>query len=150
MTLRSAALKGVKWTSLSSAIIVANDTIRTVVLARLLVPDDFGLMAMVAVVIGFAQMYTDLGLSAAVVHHQEITDNELSSLYWLNVLSGLIVFAAVWAATPLIPYVFHDMRVIPLTRALAFVFLITPISSQFEILLQKQLEFKSLAVRDIS
>src|SRR5215472_16329045 len=97
MTLQGAAASGIKWTSLSSALNAANDLVRTIVLAHFLSPVDYGLMAMAAVVVGFFQMYMDLGISAAIVHRQVATKNELSSLYWLNIAVGATMFLLVWA-----------------------------------------------------
>jgi lipopolysaccharide exporter len=150
MTLKSKAVSGVKWTSLASAVVGVNDVARMVVLARLLSPDDFGLMAMALIVLGFAQMYADLGISAAIVHHQDITGDELSSLYWLNIFMGLAIVAIALASAPFVSFFFHDGRVVPLLRVAALVFLITPITAQFEILLEKELAFRFLAERDIS
>jgi lipopolysaccharide exporter len=126
------------------------DLVRTIVLARFLSPVDYGLMAMAAIVIGFVQMYMDLGISAAIIHRQSSTKEELSSLYWLNILVGLTMFAAVWTSAPWIPVLFREPRVAPLLRVIAFTFLIAPIGSQFEILLQKELAFKVLARWEIA
>lgn len=62
------------------------------VLARLLSPSDFGLMGIIMVVIGFAQAFADMGISNAIIHRQDATKDQLSSLYWLNILAGVIVF----------------------------------------------------------
>jgi O-antigen/teichoic acid export membrane protein len=137
MRLASRAFAAVKWTTLSSTVGVGSDLVRTVVLARFLVAEDYGLMAMVAIVIGLAQIYIDFGISAAIIHRQDATRDELSSLYWLNALVGGTVFVAVWLLSPLIPEFFHEPRLLPLLRAGALVFLIVPLGSQFEILLQR-------------
>src|ERR1700751_5104013 len=100
MTLRVQAAAGVKWTGLASAVTAVADILRSIVLARFLHPADFGLMAMAMVVIGFAQMYLDMGVSAAIVPRQDATKQQLSSLYWVNIVSGLLVFGAVWSSSP--------------------------------------------------
>jgi O-antigen/teichoic acid export membrane protein len=64
-------------------------------------PEDFGLMAMAMVVIGFSQAYSDMGISAAIVHKQDVTSEHLSSLYWLNIIAGLLIYLLVLIATPL-------------------------------------------------
>ena len=73
------------------------------VLARILPTADFGLMAMISVVLAFGIAYADMGLSNAVIYRQDTTRDQLSSLYWLNVLAGLGVFVAVVALSPLSP-----------------------------------------------
>ncbi len=149
MTLRAQAAAGVKWTTLASGIIVVSEVLRTIVLARFLYPIDFGLMAMVTVVVGFAQMYTDVGISAAIIHRQDSTKAQLSSLYWLNIFAGWVMFVLFWLCTPLITKFYGEPGLPPLLHAVGIVFLITPICSQFEILLQKELLFDALAKRDI-
>lgn len=145
MTLRSQAAAGVRWTVASSTIIAISETLRTIVLARFLDPVDFGLMAMVGVIIGCAQMYMDMGISVAIIHRQDSTKDQLSSLYWLNILSGWFLFALVWFGTPLIVNFYGEPRLPHLLRTVGAVFLITPICSQFEILLQKELAFNLLS-----
>lgn len=63
--------------------------LQTVVLARILLPAEFGLMAVAAAVLAVLALVADLGLSRALIHFDELSDNVLSSLYWLNV--GLAV-----------------------------------------------------------
>jgi O-antigen/teichoic acid export membrane protein len=149
MTLRSQAAAGVRWTVVASTIIAISETLRTVVLARFLDPVDFGLMAMVGVIIGCAQMYMDMGISAALIHRQDSTKDQLSSLYWLNILSGWLLFALVWFGTPLITKFYCEPRLPHLLRTVGAVFLITPICGQFEILLQKELSFNLLSKSSI-
>ena len=108
-------------------------------------------MGMATLVTGFAQAYTDLGISVAIIHRQDdATEEELSSLYWLNLFTGFVAFAAVWSCSPLITSMFGEPRLLPLLRVVDFVFLITPIGKQFEILLEKDLKFNMLAGQEIA
>ncbi len=149
MSLRAQTASAVKWTMVASTVVAGSEILRNIVLARFLFPVDFGLMAMVTIVIGLAQMYCDMGMSAAVIYRQDATDDQLSSLYWLNIFSGWTVFAVVWLSTPLITKFYNEPRLPLLLKAVAVVFLITPVCSQFENLLQKELAFDFLAKRDI-
>lgn len=150
MTLQEQAAAGVRWTGLSTALNVPSDIIRTIVLAHFLAPIDFGLMAMASIVIGFAQMYMDLGLSAAIIHRQDATKEQLSSLWWLNIFVGLAIFGLVWFCMPWVPILFREPRILPLLKVMTLAFIIVPIGSQFEILLQKELLFKVLAKWEIA
>lgn len=150
MKLESLAARGIRWTGLSSASIVLCDTARALVLARYLSPTDYGLMGMAGVIIGFAQIYMDAGISAAIIHRQDSTKEELSSLYWLNIFFGFLTFVLLWAFVPVVPVIFHEPRMVPLLKAMTLVFIIVPAGSQFEILLQKELSFKQLARWEIA
>lgn len=150
MSLRRAATSAVKWKGASAAIGQALQFVRLVILARLLVPGDFGLMAMVTVVIGVAEVFSDAGVNSAIIHRQDVTREQLTSLYWLNLAAGIVVFALVWALTPLVVALYHEPRLADLMFWAALLFLITPIGQQFRILLQKELRFRRLAQVEVS
>ncbi len=146
---KTAAL-GVKWTVSTSAVTQVLNLLRIAVLARVLEPTDFGLMGMVMVVIGFAQAFQDMGISNAIIQRQDATRQQLSSLYFVNIFGGIIVFIAVYAATPLVIMFFREPRLKPLMVLAACVFLIIPLGQQFRMLLLKEFRFKSLATVEIS
>jgi O-antigen/teichoic acid export membrane protein len=149
MSLKDTAAAGIRWTALAGIISAGSELLRTMVVAYFLSAADFGLMAMVLLVIAFIQMYTDLGLGAAIIHRQHTTRQELSTLYWLNLAVGLLVLALVWLGAPAVSIFFREPRVLPLLRLVALVFVLAPIGSQFDILLQRDLAFEVLAIRDI-
>lgn len=149
MGLRKKATSGIKWTAVSSFITSGLSFLQLAVLGRLLDPADFGLMAMVMVVIGLAQAYADMGISNAIIHRQDTSRDQLSSLYWLNIFAGIIVFALIVATTPLIVAFYHEPRLKNLLILSAIIFLVTPIGQQFQILLQRELRFNQLAIIEI-
>ena len=146
MTLRSQAVSGAKWTTASTVATTSLYFLRLAILARLLSPQDFGLMAMIMVVIGFAQAYADMGISNAIIYRQDATRGQLSSLYWLNIMAGAAVFFIVLAVNPLIVAFYKEPRLASLLPWAALVYLISPIGQQFQILLQKNLLFRPLAI----
>jgi lipopolysaccharide exporter len=150
MTLKQQAVSSVKWSGISTGIVTALQFITTAVLARLLSPSDFGLMGMIMVVIGFAQAFADMGISNAIIHRQDATIDQLSSLYWANIIAGAIIFCVVCAGTPLIVGFYREPRLDGLLHLTAVIFLITPLGQQFQILLQKELQFNRLAKIEIA
>ena len=149
MSLRHQAASGVKWTTAATMVTAVAQVLQLIVLARLLSPDDFGLMAMVTVVLGFAQAYTDAGISAAIIHYQNNSPEQLSSLYWLNLFTGALFFGIMWLLIPAIVLFFREPRLTPLLRVTSSVFLIVPLSKQFEVMMQKELRFDVLAKQQI-
>jgi len=149
MTLKSKATAGVRWTTLAAAVNTGFRLLQLVVLAHFLSPDDFGLMAIVWIIIGFIQEYTDLGISSAIIHRQDATKDQLSTLYWLNILAGLCAFILVWLSTPLLVHFFNEIKLAKLLHGIALVFLINPWGTQFSILLQKELKFNFLAIQEM-
>jgi lipopolysaccharide exporter len=150
MTLKQQAVSSVKWSSISMGEGTAIQFITLAVLARLLSPSDFGLMGMIMVVIGFGQAFADMGISNAIIHRQDATKEQLSSLYWLNLLAGFIVFCVVCASTRLIVGFYREPRLNNLLYLVALTFLITPFGQQFQVLFQRELQFNRLAKIEIA
>jgi lipopolysaccharide exporter len=148
--LRQQAARGIRWTASATGINAGLNFLQTAVLAHFLVPADFGLGSMVVVVVAFAQMFADAGVSSAIIYHHEPTKSELASLYWFNILCGAGIFALINLAAPLIVGLFNEPRLSMPLRLASFAFLITPFGQQFQFVLQKQLRFRSLAASSTS
>ena len=130
-SLRDRAIAGAKWTTASTAAVTAIQFSQLTVVARLLSPADFGLMAMVMAVLGFAQIFTDMGIGGAIIHRQKNSPNELSSLFWLNVAAGAVVFFLLVSATPMVVAVFDEPRLGSLLPTMAVLFLISSYGQLF-------------------
>ncbi len=102
----------------------AINMIRTVVLARLLTPQDFGLIGMVTVIIGLAEMFKEAGLSAATVQRKEITKDQISSLFWINVGIALLLALFIVGSAPFIAAFYGHHELVAVTIALAVPFFI--------------------------
>lgn len=146
MSLKRQASSGARWTGSAAAVTATLQFLQLAVLARLLAPEDFGLMAMITIILVLAQSYTDMGVSNAIIHRQGTTHDQLSSLYWLNIMAGTTVFIIVIALKPAIMALYDEPRLDNLIPMAALIFLITPPGQQFQVLLEKNLRFKELAV----
>src|SRR6266576_5835678 len=82
------------------------------VLARLLVPQDFGLVAMVTTVMGFLRIFQDAGLSTATVQRQQITHAQVSNLFWVNIGVGGVTTLLVAALSPVVAWFFREPRLV--------------------------------------
>lgn len=149
MSLKVKALAGVKWTGLSTIVVAVLQLSQLAVLARYLAPSDFGLMAIVSVVIGFSALFMDMGISSAIIHKQDITKNQLSSLYWLNICAGILLALIVYMSAPFIALFYDEILLSDLIRLLALTFIFSSIGNQYRILYQKELFFNKLAKVEI-
>lgn len=120
------------------------------VLARLLAPGDFGLMALVAAVIAFAHIFSDVGMSNAIIHHQKISSEALSSLYWLNVLAGTVLMLLLMLFSPWIATWYHEPRIQLILMLVSATFLITALGQQLRVIAEKKLRFQQLAGVELS
>ena len=143
--LKQQAIHGVKWTSLSTGIKSILQIVQLIILARYLSADQFGLVAIVMVVIGFSQLFMDMGISNAIIHKQNITDIQLSSLYWLNIFSGFILTVSIFFIAPYVAEFYNEIEIIPLLQLLSLSFLINAVGNQYRVLLRKKLKFNHLA-----
>jgi len=101
---------------------------------------------MATVVIGFAQLFTDFGVSGAIIHRRDPTKEELSTLYWLSMLFGISIFLLVELCTPLLVQLFREPALTGPLRLIGLVFLISPFGQQHQVLLQKALRFRALSI----
>ena len=118
-------------------------------LARLLTPGDFGLVSMVTGVTGFAEAFKDAGLSLATIQRERITQQQVSTLFWINVGLSIILTALVLALAPVLAVFYHDPRLSWVAAAIACTFLLGGLTVQHQALLRRNLRFKALAVIDI-
>jgi O-antigen/teichoic acid export membrane protein len=144
-SLSTFAFNSIKWSGFSQFGRQVLQIITTIILARLLVPEDFGLVGMAFIVIGFLNIFKDLGTSAAIIQKVNITDTLLSSVFWLNILFGSLIFLTVYFFSPVISYFFNDKRIEPILRVLSASFLISSFCNVHQALLEKKLLFKKLA-----
>ena len=121
----------------------------TVVLARLLTPADFGLVAMVTVVIGFTIMLRDLGLSSAMIQREDLGHGQVSTLFWVNAAAGLFLTLLIMACAPLIAWFYGRPQLVSVTLALATLSMLDGLSIQHQALLRRQLRMVALAVIDL-
>jgi PST family polysaccharide transporter len=122
----------------------------SVVLARLLTPEDFGLQGMVVAITGFLMLFSDIGLSMATVHRDSISHEEVSTLFWLNVaLGGLLALLTAGLAPVLVSF-YRDPRLFGITIVLATTFLIGGLGAQHSALLTRSMRFLTRAKIDIS
>lgn len=116
------------------------------ILARLLEPKDFGLLGMVTAFTGVLTLFRDFGLSSATVQRATITDEQLSTLFWINVLVGAILAVVTAACAPILAGFYHEPRLVQITATLAIGFVFNAFGVQHSAILQRQLRFTALAV----
>jgi PST family polysaccharide transporter len=144
--LREKTLTGLAWSMIAQFTNQALRFVLSVTLARLLTPKDFGLMGMIVVFTGFASLFSDLGFGASLVQRREIEERHLSSMFCLNILSGLILTAIVLTAAPAITEFYHEPRLELLTVLISVTFFISSLSMVQRALLQRSMEFRKLAI----
>lgn len=121
-----------------------------VVLARLLSPHDYGLVAMVTAVVGVAEILRDFGLSTAAIQAPHLSRRQRDNLFWLNSAAGLTLAVLVFFCAPLIAGWYDQPELEPIARALASIFFINGLTTQFRADLIRGMRFGRIAVIDIA
>jgi O-antigen/teichoic acid export membrane protein len=119
------------------------------VLARLLSPEDFGLVGMVTAITGVLGIMKDAGLSMVTVQRAHISDDQTSTLFWINLLVGVVLGIICLASAPILVFFYREPRLLWVTIALASGFLFSGATAQHQALLQRRLCFGALAVIEI-
>lgn len=148
--LKRRASGGARWTAASAVGTTVLLLAQLAILGRLLGPEAFGLIAMVLVVVNFAQLFGEMGFSQAIVQRRDPTRDELSSLYWTNIVLSAGVFLVVLLVAPLVARGFGAPELTGLLSVAAVAFLIIPFGAQFQALAQKRLHFRLLAIAEVA
>lgn len=125
-------------------------TVATVVLARLLTPSEYGLVGMAMVVVAFARMFMEAGLSTATVQKDSISHEQISTLFWINLFIGLFLGLCVLASSPLVARFYERSELTAIIAALSLTFFINGLVIQHEALLRRHMRFSTLAVISIA
>lgn len=122
----------------------------TVYVARLLSPDDYGLMGMSFVVIGFVALFNEFGLGSAIIHNKTISKEDLSSICWLVIIINAALYASAWLAAPLMAAWFGEPELAALLRVIALSLLINGVGFVPNNMLAKELAFGRRSVAEFA
>jgi len=119
--------------------------VSVVILARMLLPEHFGVIGMVTAITAIAERFKDMGLSAATVQRETITAAQVSNLFWINAAVGVAMMLGVAVLAPLLVRFYHEPRLLDITLALATGFLFGGLVVQHQALLRRQMRFGSIS-----
>jgi lipopolysaccharide exporter len=140
---------GIKWNYFSTIITAVLQIGYTAVMARLLDPAAFGLVAMAGVILRFGSYFAQMGIERAVIQKKEINEIDIRSSFTLSVYLGIIFFILTWFLAPLSVYIFDNEKVVLVVKVMALSFLITGLSTTSLGLLKRNLNFRVTAIIDI-
>lgn len=146
---REKAIKGVVWTGLSQVGTQILAFLIMVILARALLPKDFGILGMATIFTGLVMMLNEIGLGAAIVQRKTIDENHLSTVFWVSIIVGLISWMIAAITSPFVANFFRNPQVRPVIMVISIGFTIGPLGVIHKTLLNKQLDFKKLAFTEV-
>lgn len=144
------AARGALVTVGAQGVKIVLQVVGVVVLARLLTPGDYGLVAMVTAIIGVAEIFRDFGLSAAAVQAKTLSRAQRDNLFWINTAAGGAFTLITFFAAPLVAIMYGRDELVGLTQALAFVFVLNGLGTQYRADLNRRMRFANLAAVDVA
>ncbi len=147
--LKKRSIRGGVNTVSSQMISFTLNTGSTIVLARLLAPSDYGLVAMVTSITGFVFLFKDLGLAAAVIQRRDINQSQVNSVFWINVIVGLILAILIITLSPFIADFYDDDRLVGISLVYAFSAFTSSFSVLHSALMKRQMMFGKLAIINV-
>ena len=142
------AVYAVKWNFISQILRIIFKFGIMVVLARLLTPNDFGLMAMIFVITDISYIFIDSGFNSALIQKKQVSQNEYSSVFFINLLIGLFFTLLFWNLSPYIANFYEQIKIKELTQVVSIVFFIDAFSIVQRAVLNREIAFKKLAIID--
>jgi O-antigen/teichoic acid export membrane protein len=150
MSLAERAFSGTLWTAAERLGVQLIQFAVIIVLARLLVPEDFGLVAMLMVIFAVSSVLVNGGFTEALIREREITEADKATAFWLNLIASVVLYGVIWVTAPAVAGFFEHPELVGLTRfmALSLIFLALTLVQQAD--LTHRLAFKRLGVVSVA
>jgi O-antigen/teichoic acid export membrane protein len=143
----SSVLTGARWMTISQGATVASQVLSSLILARLISPSEFGLVALVTLIQLFIQqVFHDLGTSSAIVQRDEVSQELLSSVFFLNVAWGVGITAVLLAFADPLGWLLGNGEVVPMLRVASVTFIISTVGLVPSAVVRRKMQYERLAI----
>ncbi|MBR3615771.1 MAG: MOP flippase family protein [Bacteroidaceae bacterium] len=146
---KNIVLTGSLWTSTSTITTAIVQILRLSILAHFLEKSDFGVVAILTLVLGFTGMFSELGFSTIIMNRKNLTDKEFSSLYWLQFILYTFIYFVITSFSFLVADFFNEPSIRHLLPITMLDLIFVGIGRLYDTIIQKELKFKVLAKRNI-
>lgn len=150
MSLEKKAFIGASWLGLFNILSQLFSWAITILIARILVPSDYGLMEMSTIITGYAALFSELGLGASIIQRPTISQKDLSSIFWFSLIVSIVLACGCVIIAYPTAYIFHDRRIIPLTSSVSIIFILTGMQIIPINLLRKEIKFKVIGIIEMA
>lgn len=144
------AARGVAYQASAQAFKIFMTVVSTAVVARILTPDDYGVIAMTAPLTGFILIFQNLGLNQAVIQSRSLTEEQTNALFFYNMAASATIAAILLLVSPLVGWFYADSRPAEIVAASALTVLISGSALQHTALLTRNMRFRALSVVDVA
>jgi O-antigen/teichoic acid export membrane protein len=145
-SLKHKAITSIAWNSIDKFVVQGIAFVISIILARILMPADYGLIGMLAIFLAFSELFVGSGFSMALIQKSDRTDVDYSTIFHFNLVIGIISYTILFLSAPLIAQFFHAPQLVPLARILSLSIIINSLSIVQQTRLSIQLDFKTQAI----
>ena len=149
MNLKNKVIKGFAWNMLQGMGTQVISFLVFLILARLLDPENFGLVAMATVAIAFFRIFKEFGFSAAIVQRENLESGHIDTAFWTDILVNVMMMAITFLSAKWVANLYNEPRLEIIIQALSLVFLTAAFSQVQTAILRRNLNFKVLAIRTL-
>lgn len=139
-----------RWQAISSVLVSLGSILLLVILSRYLGPNDFGTFAIANVVVGFGSHLFNMALSQSIFSQSNLTFQQLSTLYWLSIISAFLIYFSVFLLAPAIALYYETPALSILLKIAGLAIIFNSTGFQYLVLLQKNLRYKQLSIVELS
>lgn len=143
--LRNLSVKAFKWNFVGGLVTYGGSFLFSIVLARLLSPEEFGILGITMIFVGVSKGLLDVGFSSAIIQRQEVTEKQLSTVFYINIFLSIILFGFFYLIAPYIADFYELPIVKKITRLMSLLFVLDGISQVQKSILTKELKYDLLS-----
>ena len=149
-SIKDQTISGIKWNGIEKMGVMGIQFVLTLILARLLTPEDYGIIGMLAIFIEVSRTFIDSGFSMALVRKTDVNERDFSTAFLFNVVVAIIIYGVLFVAAPAIASFFYQPALCEVLRIYAISLFINSLMAVQVSMLQIKLDFKSLAKRNVT
>lgn len=142
-SLKNKAVKGVSWSFVDNIANTGVSFLVGIILARLLTPEEFGILGMITIFIAISNSIVDSGFSNALIRKNNATRIDYNTVFYFNLVIGILFYGILYLASPAISKFFNEPQLIPVTRVMGSILIINALGIIQRTLLVKQVDFKT-------
>lgn len=145
-SLKEQTIGGIKWNSVGTVVSAGMQMLKLFILARILSKGDFGLLAIATMFLGFTEIFANMGIATGLIHKQNISQEQYSSVFWFNLLLSGLLYGILCAVTPLIAGYYNEPTLLKLIPLLSLQLIISAFGKMFYTFKTKELDFKFISI----
>lgn len=146
---KNSIIRGLGWTTISTITNGLVQILRLSILSRFLSKEDFGIVAILTLILGLTQVFSDMGFSAAIMSQKKIEKSNFLSLYWLQFLVFTFMMLSISLCSPFIANYYNSPILTKLVPIMMSELFFVSLGKLYDTVLQKNMEFRTIAIRNI-